>query len=296
MYLASNIDNSTSNSLSIHDHFRRYEAWLWQQPFSRSTKRNYAAQVRLYLNFVRHFPTESAIALEQRDFLIEKYRAYLHNSNDARPSSINQSHTAIDNFYQFLGLGPSTIEREKSAQKLPRVLTPGELDGFINALDTRGSTKERAVILLFLSTGIRLNECASLDVQDVSITAHTGKVTVRKRDYVCERELSLDEITRRALLAWLIERVKFAHERGFALFVNSKGQRLSHSALDQIVRKIGIQARMILSAQVLRDTFLAGLAQRSQDIFLVTAMGGCKSLESAKKYFQLNRVDSASNM
>ena len=281
-------------------YFVQYETWLSEQTFTQSTRRNYAAQVRLFLDFVRHMSPDSpgaAVSLNQRDMLVEKYTDFLQNSAGACPSSIYQSRTSIDNFYQFLGLGPSTIERKRYPQKLPRVLTPSEKENFVKALEASGSTKDKAVIALFLFAGIRLNECASLDVDDLSITAHTGKLIVCKRKHGRNRELSLDETTRKAVLAWLIERSEtFPDNSDKALFVNSKGQRLSHSAVDLIVRKIGIRAGLVLSAQVLRDTYLADLAQKTQDIFLVAAIGGCKYLDSARRYFEVASASSESNI
>jgi integrase/recombinase XerD len=231
------------------------------------------------------------VGLNQRDSLVEKYSRHLETSTDACLSSINQARTAIDNFYQFLGFGPSSIERAKNPQKSVRVLSPKEKESLLQALESRASKKERAMVMLFLFTGIRLNECTALNVEDVSVTAHTGKLIVRKGRNGDYRELLLEDLTKKAVLAWLIDRSeRFEHTKDEALFLNSHGQRISNSGADLIVRKIGIQARFVLSAQVLRDTFLAELAHKSKDIFLVAAAGGCKRLDSARRYFE---VDSA---
>jgi site-specific recombinase XerC len=167
-------------------------------------------------------------------------------------------------------------------------LTPQEKTDLLQVLQTWGSVKDRAVILLFLYTGIRLGECAALNVGDVVVTAHTGKVIVPNKKISGCRNIPLDEPARKAMLAWLVERSRrFATTSNQALIVNPKGQRISTAGLDLIVRKLGIRSHCVLSAQVLRDTFLTELAQKSKDALQVAEVSGHARIDSIRKYFEL---------
>jgi site-specific recombinase XerC len=155
-------------------------------------------------------------------------------------------------------------------------------------LVSSASGKERAIVAIFLETGIRLSECAALNVCDLAISDSLGKLNIyNKRNSSC-REVQLNEAARAPLQAWLKERNdRFALSEKSALFVNYLGERISTAGLDFLIRKIGIRARMNLSAQILRDTCLATLARNSKDPFLVAEIGGFKQLDSSRKYFGL---------
>jgi site-specific recombinase XerD len=125
-------------------------------------------------------------------------------------------------------------------------------------------------------------------MSDASFSSHAGKAILSVDRDGASRKLPLDEATRGALMAWLIERErKGVQPTEQALFVNSSGQRISTQGLDLIVRKIGVKARINLSAQVLRDTFLTELARQSNDAFFVAKIAGHARLDSTRKYFDL---------
>jgi integrase/recombinase XerD len=269
----------------------RYKSWLKMQPFSEHTKRNYVSQVERFVNFV-----QQAIG-KQEDFSsnparlqkqVEDYITHLRNSASSKASSINTSLTAIASFQRFLGLGSILRKREKLLAKPPRILTREENARLLEVLEECASPKECAIVLLFLSTGIRLGECAALTVNDISLIGNSGTLAVYNEKTGDSRKLPLHEPTATACALWLEERHNWL--RGVwekALFINYRGKRISTQGLDLIVRKMGINARMILSAQVLRDTCLANLASESNDPFLVARTGGHTNLNSVRKYFEL---------
>jgi integrase/recombinase XerC len=89
-----------------------------------------------------------------------------------------------------------------------------------------------------------------------------------------------------AIQAWLQERDKGfdGKETDQALFINQQGCRMSTSALDLIVRKVGQDAGMELSAHVLCHTLLTNLVRGGNDLVLVAEIGGHKRLETTRRY------------
>jgi site-specific recombinase XerD len=283
--------NSPISHVSTDSQLYKYETWLRSQDFSNHTKRGYLSQVKQFLAFIGQTAEPSydfATDPSRRDALVHEYSSYLRDSVKSRLSSINTTLTAIDNYYRFLGIGSSAVKREKPLCKAPKVLTPEEKARLLNILAACTSAKERAVVLLFLSTGVRLGECAALNVTDVALTPEGGRIFVRNEKGKGSRTLPVDETTRKALVEWQIQRTKCSGNLfDQALFINYSGQRISTQGLDLIVRKLGIRAGLVLSAQVLRDTFLTELANSTKDAFVVAKISGHMRLDSTRKYFDV---------
>jgi site-specific recombinase XerD len=278
------VENSPSQLL-------RYEKWLGLQDFSGHTKRGYLSQIRQFLAFAskssNHF-YDLVIDPSGADDLVQEYSTYLRDSVKSSLSSINTTLTAIDSYYRFLGLGSSTVKRERTICKAPRVLSIEENMRLADVIANRTSAKERAVLLLFLSSGIRLAECSALNIEDLVLGETNSKILVRTEKGRGSRSVPVDESARRALLDWVIERNKRPVDTTTsALFTNYSGQRMSTQGLDLIVRKIGIRAGLVLSAQVLRDTFLTDLASKTNDAFVVAKISGHMRLDSTRKYFEV---------
>lgn len=276
----------------------QYAEWLSRQPFSDHTKRNYLSQIERFIMFAvgnAAFDAQVLHSPDQRGSIIDDYVAYLRDTAKCSRSSINTTLTAIASFYRFLGLSVLQSRRERVACKTPRVLTSQEKHNLREIVEKSTSLKDRAVVVLFLSTGIRLGECVALNVGDLVLAGHTAKLVVRHGKAGTYRTIPLDEQTRFALQKWLVERHQIVSNKNEdALFVNSKGQRMSSQGLDLIVRKIGISARLVVSSQVLRDSFLTELAQATNDAFLVAEISGHAKLDSTKRYFDRTVSEAAS--
>src|SRR5206468_9927705 len=99
------------------------------------------------------------------------------------------------------------------------------------------------------------------------------------------REVSLNAQVRETLRMWLKERNKrFSQTSDPAFFLNPTGKRLSARAIDLIIRRIGADAHLELSAHVLRHTCLTNLVRRGNDLVLVAEIAGHKRLETTRRY------------
>ncbi len=98
------------------------------------------------------------------------------------------------------------------------------------------------------------------------------------------RQVPLNVEVRDALDAWLARRATLPHSDGPALFLSLKGQRLSARAIDLILRRLGRQADVELSAHTLRHTCLTRLVRAGNDIVLVAELAGHARLETTRRY------------
>lgn len=203
-----------------------------------------------------------------------------------QPTSVNSALTAIDHFYQYLGMEPVKVKREDLPQLAPRALSKEEQKRFVRAAERCRRSKDRAVALLLFYTGIRIGECAALDVDDVSVFGRKNRVTIRSGKGEKYRVIPLHSEAVEAVSEWLIDRGKKFKGKSTdnALFVNPQGRRISTASLDLIVRKIGRDCGLELSAHVLRHTFLTSLVRGRNDLVLVAEIAGHKRLETTRRY------------
>jgi site-specific recombinase XerD len=265
-----------------------YQDWLTHQPLSAHTRRTYLGRVRQYCAYLAATPAEYGDPLCQshaRDYAVRDYKALLKTAHHAKPTSVNLTLSALDHFYQFLGLERPNVTREDLPQQAPKALEPEEQKQFLRAVERRTSLRDRALAILLFYTGLRLQECADLTVDDVRLSARKGVVIVRSGKGETYREVPLNAQTREALSAWMRERRRaFPESRESAFFLSRQGRRLSTRAIDLVIRQLGEAARLTLSTHTLRHTCLTTLVRQGTDLVLVAEIAGHRRLETTRRY------------
>jgi integrase/recombinase XerC len=149
--------------------------------------------------------------------------------------------------------------------------------------------RDRALAHLLFYTGLRLSECAALNCDDVALSERKGVVTVRRGKGDTYREVPLHKEARASLDAYLQHRqhrdaAGDAADAEPALFLNPQGGRLSTRAIDLVIRTLGRDAGLTLSAHVLRHTCVTALVRRGADLVLVAEIAGHRRLETTRRY------------
>ncbi len=277
-----------------------YAAWLERQPLATNTRRTYRVRVAQYCAYLAATPIDAGNPLRDRhaaSYAARDYRAWLKTVRKAKPASVNLSLAALDHFYRFLGLDPPDIAREDLPRAAPRALEPGEQVAFLRAVERRRSARDRAIAHLLFYTGLRIGECAALDVDDVAVSARKGLVVVRRGKGDAYREVPLNAAARATLDTYTKERAaRAATVEESALFLNPQGRRLSTRAIDLAIRELGRDAGLTLSAHVLRHTCLTALVRNGTDLVLVAEIAGHRRLETTRRYSLPSAQDRAAAM
>lgn len=273
-----------------------YERWLDKQPLSENTRRTYRTRVRGFLEYLAATPAEYGDPLADehaRDYAARDYKTHLKTVNRAKPSSVNLSLAAIDNFYRFMGLGKPDVGREDLPGVAPGALEPEEQKRFLRAVERSGSARDRTIARMLFFAGLRVSELVALDTADVSVSARKGRVTVRSGKGDAYREVALNAEVRETLERWLAEREEYPNAEGAALFLNRRGGRLSSRAVDMSVRRFGEEAAIEkpVSAHVLRHTAMTNLVRNGNDLVMVAEIAGHKRLETTRRYSLPSEAD-----
>jgi len=273
---------------TLEETLTAYDAWLDRQPLATKTRVAYQLQVHQYGAYLAQRPPTADDPLRTpfaRDYAVRDYKTYLKTERQAKPTSVNLALAAIDHFHQFIGNDRLHIQRESLPAQAPRALKPEEQKALLRTIERTSSVRDKSIAQLLFYTAIRLGECAALNLDDVRISARLGVVIIRSGKGDTYREVPLNAEVREALRMWLKERTKrFSQTSESAFFLNPKGKRLSARSIDLIVRRIGADAHLELSAHVLRHTCLTNLVRHGNDLVLVAEIAGHKRLETTRRY------------
>jgi site-specific recombinase XerD len=269
--------------------FDKYSSWLNRQPLSLQTIRAYRSRIKRFQGFLDGSGEvlEELLGSERElAHVLRNYKRHLKQANKASPATVNAHLTAVDHYLQYLGKKAPEIPREELPEVAPSALSKDEQVRLLRAIAGCKRSLDRAVLLLLYYTGIRVGECAALDVEDIFVVGRHRKLVVRNGKGDFYREIPLNREAAESVAEWLSDREKrFADkEKDSALFLNPQGKRMSTASLDLIVRKVGQFCGLTLSCHVLRHTLLTNLVRNGNDLMLVAEIGGHKRLETTKRY------------
>lgn len=198
-----------------------------------------------------------------------------------------------------------SVKAPKAGRRLPKALPPDEavrLVSFEPADTTFAKLRDKAIVELLYSSGLRLAELIGLDVRHVeepgyrsagwlNLAEHEAVVTGKGRKM---RIVPIGEPARAALDAWLAERACFValHPRADAraLFLGVRGARIAPRTVQVVVQRIalgqGVAAHV--HPHVLRHSFASHLLQSSGDLRAVQDLLGHASIATTQIYTSLD--------
>jgi site-specific recombinase XerD len=272
-----------------------YLEWLEGRPLAARSRDAYGHQVRRFVAWLAdRSPVDGDPLADEpaRDWAVRDYKRHLKAVRRWRPSSVNLALAALDSFYGYLGLGRRVVRREELPAKAPRALSV-EQQRRVLRMAEHASARDRAIVVLLLYTAQRLAERVALDVDDVRVSARKGVVIVRSGKGDAFREVPLNALARQLLEEWLRERKRLAGAGERALFIGRGGRRLAKRSVDDVVRGIGKDAGVRLSAHVLRHTCLTGMVRQGTDLVLVAELAGHRRVETTRRYSLPSEADRA---
>ena len=209
--------------------------------------------------------------------------------------TIRRSLSAARTFYRYLlreGLATRNplagVTAPKVEKRLPKALSADEAGQFV-AIAGRDPliVRDRAILELMYSCGLRLAELVALDTGDLDLEAGLVRVTGKGAK---TRDLPVGRFARQALTRWLALRGQWATIDQAALFIGRKGQRLTRRAVQMRVRYWGLKQGMAVQVHphMLRHSFASHLLESSGDLRAVQELLGHADISTTQIYTHLD--------
>jgi integrase/recombinase XerC len=211
------------------------------------------------------------------------------------PRSIQRRLSGVRGFMNYLireghaTQNPATeIAAPQTARRLPNTL---DVDQMARLLKIEGddpvTVRDRAMLELFYSSGLRLAELVNLNPEDVDLGDAMIRVT-GKGDKT--RLIPVGRFAREAILDWLQVRGELASNDEKALFVGVRGRRISPRTVQNRVRHwalaAGIPQRVY--PHLFRHSFASHLMESSRDLRAIQELLGHADISSTQIYTHLD--------
>lgn len=180
------------------------------------------------------------------------------------------------------------IPAPKAKRRLPRALSADQASRFVAIPgDDPLTLRDRAMLELLYSSGLRLGELVSLDLGDLDLRAELVRVTGKGAK---TRILPVGRFAREALSQWLLVRSRLASRDEPALFTGRNGRRLSHRAVQLRVHRWAQQQGMEIPVHphILRHSFASHLLESSGDLRAVQELLGHADISMTQVYTHLD--------
>ena len=209
--------------------------------------------------------------------------------------SIQRKLSAIRSFMNYLvrenllRTNPADgIKTPKAPKKLPGVLDVDQINQLLNIKSTEPiSLRDKAIMELLYSSGLRLAELVALNPIDLNI--HDRSLTVIGKGNK-KRMLPIGSKAIEAIKAWIKVRSQIAAPDEEALFVGNRGNRLSRrsiqSRINHWAKKNGLAQDVY--PHLLRHSFATHLLEASGDLRAVQELLGHKDISTTQVYTHLD--------
>lgn len=236
-------------------------------------------------SLVRDLTKDDVIA-----FLTKKQKAH-HAS-----SSISRALIAIKMFFRFLKKeeyieknNAESLQSPKLWQLIPEVLTESEVEALLHTPkeDTFVGSRDRAILEVLYSSGLRVSEVCALSLYDI------GEGSVRvvgkggKERIVPIASASLEKVD--LYLTNFRENVQSKEEN--ALFITKKGGRMGRVGVWNRVKHYALEAgiQKNISPHTLRHSFATHLLENGADLRVIQEMLGHAHISTTDRYTQISQ-------
>ena len=211
------------------------------------------------------------------------------------PRSIQRRLSAVRTYYEFLvreggcAANPAQdVRAPRSKKRLPATLDADQMGRLLEfRVDDTLSARDKAIMELFYSSGLRLSELVGLDLPALDLKDRTVRVDGKGNK---TRILPIGRMAVNALEKWLRERTALPRRDGAAVFIGRGGRRLTPRAVQLRVttwaRRMGLE--MHVHPHMFRHSFATHLLESSSDLRGVQELLGHADIATTQIYTHLD--------
>ncbi len=269
---------------------------------STHTRAAYISDIQEFARFLHdnHFIKSQDEIIKVEPENIREYLSYLYRQK-VKKVTVNRKVSSLRSFYKYvLRTGKiknnpaEMIQTLKTEKYMPNFLSVDEIFELLKEREESSvlSLRNRAMLEIFYSSGLRLSELAGLDLIDLDFNQKLVKVRGKGRK---ERIVPVGETALKAVQDYLGKIGEMRKDTSGdilkkPLFLNARGERITTRSIARIVnevtRKSGIGRK--ISPHALRHSFATHLLNAGADLRSIQELLGHESLSTTQKYIAVN--------
>lgn len=253
--------------------------------YSEHTVRNYVKEINHLCCYHNSSPRE--INRDQMD-------EYLFDLVDQKNFGANKLTLAIASltyFYYNIAETPEKIKHLRSPRlpkRVPFILAPQQVYQFIESLT---KLRDRVIIQLLYSTGIRVSECVKLRKQDIN--AHRKTIRIHQGKGQKDRYVPLSPL--------MMKQLDLYHKKyepdDYIFFGRKENEPIDRTTVNRIVRKANdvLNTKELITPHTFRHSFATTLTEEGENLFVIQKVLGHARVGTTMKYLKSAKVNLRSN-
>lgn len=289
------MQKKSPNNSSTSEMVRRYLRYLkLERGYSQNTIDAYTHDLQWLFGFLKE-KDKGPLAVTLRD--LEEFAASLHDHGIGARSQ-SRILFGVRSFYKYLvidgylEINPTELlESPQRPMYLPEYLTTEEVDRLENSIDlsTNEGQRNRAIIEVLFSCGLRVSELTNLKLSDLNLKERFLRVLGKgnKERLVPMSEKAIDELN-----LWFEERDKMKIKPGEEdyVFLNRRGHHLTRTMILIMVKRQAVEAGITktISPHTLRHSFATAMLRGGADLRVIQVLLGHADIGTTEIYTHLD--------
>ncbi len=281
--------------------------WLdIEKGLSSKSQENYSRFIKKFFDWLKINNLERVVPNQLTSEHIFQYKAFLsrqYRKNEGAPLKKTTQNYYLISLRSLLtyfadkdiaSLPPEKIKLSKQSERAVSFLSLEQVEKLLSLpkVSNIAGLRDRAILELLFSTGLRVSELTSLSREQIKIDKNykeleiviIGKGNRPRTAYISKRAVS-----------WLKSYLESRQDKAKALFINYRGKtkhnRLTSRSIERMVKKYVINAGLPLntSPHTLRHSFATDLLAKGVDLRVVQEFLGHKNIATTQIYTHVTR-------
>lgn len=265
---------------------------LLEKNYSHYTIKAYKTDLKAFSDFLKdHYDVQS---LKEVNYAMIRTWIIILSENNISNRSINRKISTLNSYFKFLlkieEISLNPLQKHKALKTIKKVQVPfsvKEIEEVIKLLEEDDSfegQRNKAIIELFYSTGIRRSELINLKLNQLDLTNNNIRVLGKRNK---ERLLPLLPSIKQTLIAYISIRSTVNPIKDIDnVFITSKGLKLYETLVYRIINNYFsyVSTKIKKSPHILRHSFATHLLNQGANLNAVKELLGHSSLAATQVY------------
>lgn len=254
-----------------------------------TTVNSYSEDIYKYLEYMESKNISSALDISYNNLL--DYLKYL-DDNKYEVSSVARKIVSIKAFHKYLSENYNVVDistkinTPRFYRKLPNILTIEEVDNLLDIkLDTPFDYRNKAMLELMYSSGLRVSELINLELSDIDLNNNYVRCFGKGSK---ERIVPIGEYSSKYLSIYINE-YRDSMKKGYyteKIFLNNHGKEMTRQGFFKIIKRIAKDKDINknITPHMLRHSFATHLLNNGADLRTIQEMLGHSSISTTQIY------------